>query len=139
MTSWCLSSSFFVLFLCTQRSWWLVGTHHHLFLFYFCAHKEDDDKRNACCCFVLFCLYALVFMRPNGCFVSTWSKHTPFECKLENQGVHLFILRGLGNKITVLWMFVFWATHMQGKNGMRRRAFDQMKKKVELKWDEFQA
>jgi hypothetical protein len=42
------------------------------------------------------------FMWPNGCFVNTWSKDIPFECKQKNQGIHLFILGGLGNKITVL-------------------------------------
>jgi hypothetical protein len=46
--------------------------------------------------------YALVFIWPNGCYVSTWSKHIPFECKQKNQGVHLFVMGGLGNKITVL-------------------------------------
>jgi hypothetical protein len=47
-------------------------------------------------------MHALVYMQPNGCYISTWSKHTPFQCKSRDQGVHLFILRGLGNKITVL-------------------------------------
>ncbi len=108
MTSWCLSSSFFVLFLCTQRR---------------------QQRADACRHLVLFCFYALVFMRPNGCFVSIWSKHTPFECKPENQSVHLFILGGLSNKITILWMLIFWTTRMQGKNRMRKRPLIKWKRK----------
>jgi hypothetical protein len=37
-------------------------------------------------------MHALVFMRPNGCYVNTWNKHTPFECKPINQSIHLLIL-----------------------------------------------
>jgi len=39
-------------------------------------------------------MHALVFLWPNGCSVSTWNKHTPFECKQKYQGVHLFVLGG---------------------------------------------
>jgi hypothetical protein len=28
--------------------------------------------------------HALVLMWPNGCYVSIWSEHTPFECKPKN-------------------------------------------------------
>ncbi len=37
-------------------------------------------------------MHALVLMRPNGCSVTTWNKHTFFECKPRNQGIHLLIL-----------------------------------------------
>jgi hypothetical protein len=46
--------------------------------------------------------HALVFLWPNGCFVNISNEHIPFECKLRNQGIHLLILGGLGNKIIVL-------------------------------------
>jgi hypothetical protein len=45
---------------------------------------------------------ALVLMQPNGCSNNTSNEHTPFECKLGDQGFHLFILGCLSNKIMVL-------------------------------------
>jgi hypothetical protein len=36
------------------------------------------------------------------CSIHTWNEHTPFKCKPRDQGIHLFILGGLGNKIMVL-------------------------------------
>jgi hypothetical protein len=29
----------------------------------------------------------------------------------------------------VLWMFIFWATHMQGKRGMKRRLLIEWRRK----------
>jgi len=42
MTSQCSLSSFFILFLCTQRRWRWVSS-CHIFLFCFCAPRKDDD------------------------------------------------------------------------------------------------
>jgi hypothetical protein len=74
-------------------------------------------------------MHALVFMRPNGYSVSTWSEHTPFKCRPGNQSFHLLILGSLSNRIMVLWMLVFWATHMEGKSKMRRRPLIECKRK----------
>ncbi len=63
------------------------------------------------------------------CFVSTWIEHTPFKCKPRDHGIHLLILGGVGNKIMVLWMFVFWTTRMHGKSEMRRRPLIKWKRK----------
>jgi hypothetical protein len=61
--------------------------------------------------------------------IMTWNEHTPFECKPRNQNIHLFVMGCLGNKITILWMLVFWTTHMQGKSGMRKRPLVKWRKK----------
>jgi hypothetical protein len=90
---------------------------------------EDSEwahKGSRWCCKVDPCTSS---MWPNGCSINTWNKHIPFECKLGDRGVHLFILGGLGNKIMVLWMLIFWATHMQGKSGMRRRLLIEWRRK----------
>jgi hypothetical protein len=60
--------------------------------------SEWPHKGSRWCCKV----DALVLMHPNGCFISTWNEHTPFGCKPRNQNIHLFVMGGLGNKITIL-------------------------------------
>jgi hypothetical protein len=82
-------------------------------------------------------MHALVCMWLNGCFVDTWTKHMAFKCKWVDLGVHLSVLGVLNDKTTLLWMFVFWTTCMQSKNGIKK-AFDWVFFKMEFKWDEFQ-
>jgi hypothetical protein len=58
-TSWHSTSSFFVLFTCTQRTRQRtdVSVYHRLVLFCFCAPKEDGDKWTLIV--ILFCFCAL--------------------------------------------------------------------------------
>ncbi len=81
------------------------------------------------------CMHALVFMRPSGCFIDTWTKHMAFKCNSVDLGIHLLILGVLSNKTTLLWMLN--NLHVKQKWN-EKKAFDQVKEKKEFKWDKFQ-
>jgi hypothetical protein len=58
-----------------------------------------------------------------------------FKCNWVDLGVHLFILGVLSDKTTLLWMLN--NPHAKWKWN-EEKDFDQVNKKMESKWDEFQ-
>ncbi len=84
-------------------------------------------------------MHALVLMQPNGCSVNIWSKHTLFECKPRNQGIHLLILGAYATESRFYECSYFEQPLHARQKWNEKKVLDQIKKKVELEWDELQA
>jgi hypothetical protein len=80
-------------------------------------------------------MHVLVLMQSNGCSVNIWNEQNPFECKPGDQNIHLFILGARQQDHDSMNARILNNLHVR-QSRMRR---NQVKKKVELKWDELQA
>ncbi len=83
-------------------------------------------------------MHVLILIQSNGCSINIWNEHTPFECKSRDQSIHLLILGARQQDQDSMNAHILSNPHVRQKQN-EKKTLDQVKKKVELKWDELQA